>query len=211
MKSSTELNELFKAMAQFRANVKQPSKSAMNPYFKSTYVQLEGVQNAIDEAIKGTGLSYTQLTHNTDDGIAVETVIMHSSGQWLSTEGLILTPAKKDPQGYGSAITYSRRYQLAAAFGISSDIDNDGNAGTFSTNKPKQQNQRRNKKQQQPSSLNRLQQDYTFLLKRVSEATKRSTKEIQNEVIADVSGTPEQKYKQMNSKLKTMLKSASNR
>ena len=69
MKSSENLNELFKAMAEFRAKVKQPAKNAQNPFFKSSYVQLEGVQNAIDEAIKGTGLSYVQLTHNTENGV----------------------------------------------------------------------------------------------------------------------------------------------
>ena len=140
MKSSENLNELFKAMAEFRAKVKQPAKNADNPYFNSRYVQLEGVQNAIDEAIKGTGLSYTQLTHNLEGGAAVETVIMHSSGQWLSTEGLALTPAKKNPQGYGSAISYARRYQLAAAFGITSDLDDDANAATFGTSKPQTNN-----------------------------------------------------------------------
>ena len=207
MKSSENLNELFKAMAEFRAKAKQPAKNAQNPFFKSSYVQLEGVQNAIDEAIKGTGLSYVQLTHNTETGVAVETIIMHSSGQWLSTGDLILNPTKKDPQGYGSAITYQRRYQLAAAFGISSDIDDDANAGTFGTSKP-QTNNFRYKKTKQVSKLNELKQDYTALLARASEATKRSTKDIQDEIIAGAKGSNEERYEYMNNQLKEMLKNA---
>lgn len=207
MKSSENLNELFKAMAEFRAKVKQPAKNAQNPFFKSSYVQLEGVQNAIDEAIKGTGLSYVQLTHNTESGVAVETIIMHSSGQWLSTGDLILNPAKKDPQGYGSVITYARRYELAAAFGISSDIDDDANAGTFGTSKP-QTNKFRYKESKQVTKLDELKQDYTFLLARASEATKRSTKDIQDEIVTGATGSNEERYEWMNNQLKTMLKNA---
>ena len=207
MKSSENLNELFKAMAEFRAKVKQPAKNVQNPFFKSSYVQLEGVQNAIDEAIKETGLSYVQLTHNTESGVAVETIIMHSSGQWLSTGDLELNPAKKDPQGYGSVITYARRYELAAAFGISSDIDDDANAGTFGTSKP-QTNNFRYKERKQVSKLDELKQDYTFLLARASEATKRSTKDIQDEIVSGAKGSNEERYEYMNNQLKTMLKNA---
>lgn len=207
MKSSENLNELFKAMAEFRAKVKQPAKNAQNPFFKSSYVQLEGVQNAIDEAIKETGLSYVQLTHNTESGVAVETIIMHSSGQWLSTGDLELNPAKKDPQGYGSVITYARRYELAAAFGISSDIDDDANAGTFGTSKP-QTNNFRYKETKKVTKLDELKQDYTFLLARASEATKRSTKDIRDEIVAGAKGSIEERYEYMNNQLKTMLKNA---
>lgn len=207
MKSSENLNELFKAMAEFRAKVNQPAKNAQNPFFKSSYVQLEGVQNAIDEAIKGTGLSYVQLTHNTENGVAVETVIMHSSGQWLSTGGLALNPVKKDPQGYGSAISYQRRYQLAAAFGITSDLDDDANAATFGTSKP-QSNNFRYKQPKQVSKLDELKQDYTFLLARAAEATKRTTKDIQDEIVAGAKGSNEERYEYMNNQLKAMLKNS---
>lgn len=131
---SENLDKLFKGMNTFRSQLKQPSKDAKNPFFKSNYVTLEGVQNAIDAAIAGTGLAYTQIVKNDDNGnVGVETIITHESGQYLTTGVLALRPEKATPQGYGSTITYAKRYQLASAFGVSSDIDDDGNAGSFKT------------------------------------------------------------------------------
>lgn len=131
---SENLDKLFKGMNTFRSQLKQPAKDAKNPFFKSNYVTLEGVQNAIDAAIKGTGLAYTQIVKNDDNGnVGVETIITHESGQYLTTGVLALRPEKATPQGYGSTITYAKRYQLASAFGVSSDVDDDGNAGSFKT------------------------------------------------------------------------------
>lgn len=131
---SENLDKLFKGMNAFRSQLKQPVKDAKNPFFKSNYVTLEGVQNAIDAGIKGTGLAYTQIVKNDENGnVGVETIITHESGQYLTTGVLALRPEKATPQGYGSTITYAKRYQLASAFGVSSDIDDDGNAGSFKT------------------------------------------------------------------------------
>ena len=131
IKYSESTKELFAAFAKFRAQVKQPVKSADNPYFHSKYVALEGVMQAIDAALPGTGLAYTQPVGDCDKGASVWTLITHSSGEWMLIGPLTLTPVKQDPQSQGSAITYAKRYQLSAAFGISSDVDDDGNAGTF--------------------------------------------------------------------------------
>lgn len=123
----TDLNELYKGMTIFRKQLKQPIKDATNPYFKNGYVTLAGIQKAIDEAIKETGLAYMQLVSNDANGhVGVETIVTHTSGQSISSGMLTLVPAKRDAQSYGSVITYARRYQLAAIFGISSD-DDDGN------------------------------------------------------------------------------------
>lgn len=131
MQRSESVKELFGALSKFRAQVKQPAKTAKNPYFNSKYVTLEGVMQAVDAALPGTGLAYSQLAENGDNGVSVSTLITHSSGEWMIVGPLTLNPAKRDPQGQGSAITYAKRYQLASAFGISSDIDDDGNVGTF--------------------------------------------------------------------------------
>lgn len=131
MQHSESVKELFGALSKFRAQVKQPAKTAKNPYFNSKYVTLEGVMQAVDAALTGTGLAYSQLAENGDNGVSVSTIITHSSGEWMIVGPLTLNPAKRDPQGQGSAITYAKRYQLASAFGISSDIDDDGNVGTF--------------------------------------------------------------------------------
>lgn len=146
---SENLDKLFKGMNAFRSQLKQPAKDAKNPFFKSNYVTLEGVQNAIDAAIKNTGLAYTQIVKNDDNGnVGVETIITHESGQYLATGVLALRPEKATPQGYGSTITYAKRYQLASAFGVSSDVDDDGNVGSGNFKTPTKGNYQQSNYQQ---------------------------------------------------------------
>lgn len=130
MAEQEEKKELYADLIKFRKALKQPKKDTQNTFFNSKYVTLEGVQKAIDEAIQETGLSYFQQIRNTENGVSVNTIIVHESGQALQSGWLALNPVKQDPQGYGSAITYARRYQLSAMFGISSDLDDDGNASS---------------------------------------------------------------------------------
>ncbi len=139
MKTSESTKNIFKALSVFRQKLKQPLKDADNPYFKSKYVPLENVVNVIDEAIADTGLSYTQESLSNDSGnIVLETIIMHESGEYIILEGATVKPVKQDPQGIGSAMTYARRYSLSSAFGVASDVDDDGNEASRS--KPAQQN-----------------------------------------------------------------------
>lgn len=150
MQHSDSVKEIFGALSKFRAQVKQPAKTAKNPYFNSKYVTLEGVMQAIDAALPGTGLAYSQLVEDGGNGASVSTLVTHSSGEWMLYGPLTLAPTKRDPQGYGSAITYAKRYQLASAFGISSDIDDDGNAGTFGEDNRQVQTQQVRQHRQTP-------------------------------------------------------------
>lgn len=126
MKQSESIKEIAKAMSALRNQIKQPVKNADNPFFKSKYVMLEGVVKAIDEALPD-GLSYTQEVTTSDTGVAVSTIIMHSSGEYMQFEPLSVPVSKKDAQAFGSAETYARRYTLSAVFGVTSDVDDDGN------------------------------------------------------------------------------------
>lgn len=140
MEKSNEIGSLAKAMALFRSKVEQPVKDANNPFFKSKYVTLEGVIKSVDTAIIDTGLTWYQEPVSDNNKIGVATHIFHESGEWLAFEPFYVTPTKVDPQAQGSALTYAKRYSLAAAFGISSDIDDDGN-GASSNDKPNTNNQ----------------------------------------------------------------------
>lgn len=130
---------LAKGMNLFRKNLKQPIKDAENPFFKSKYVPLEAVTDAIDAALEGTGLAY--YNENRDE--IMYTVIIHEDGGVLEIKGSrIIVGGKKDAQAYGSAMTYARRYSLSTAFGITSDNDDDGNAtsnngASYAPKKPK--------------------------------------------------------------------------
>lgn len=134
------VGELLKELAKFREQIKQPTLDASNPFFKSSYLTLKGLINAIDEALKGTGLSFNQIIADNGQAAAVQTIITHESGGILITKPFTLRPTKSDPQGIGSATTYARRYQLQALFGIAGDKDDDGNAAS----NPQQRNQQNN-------------------------------------------------------------------
>ncbi|CRH17447.1 conserved hypothetical protein [Carnobacterium maltaromaticum] len=140
MEKSNEIGSLAKAMGLFRSKVEQPAKDANNPFFKSKYVTLEGVIKSVDTAIIDTGLTWYQEPVSDNNKIGVATHIFHESGEWLAFEPFYVTPTKVDPQAQGSALTYAKRYSLAAAFGISSDIDDDGN-GASNNDKPNTNNQ----------------------------------------------------------------------
>lgn len=122
---------IAEAMAKVHEKLVQPKKDKENPFFKSKYVPLENVVEAIDNAIKGTGLAYMQLPFSTDNGVGVKTIVMTKDEKIESD--LVLPSKKVDAQAYGSVITYARRYALSAFFGITSDEDDDGNEATQQT------------------------------------------------------------------------------
>lgn len=131
MEASEEMKSLYKALAKFRQQLKQPAKDGSNPYLKSTYVTLDGVIKAVDTALEGTGLSYIQEAATSDGLPAVRTVLFHEDGGTMAS-GWLSLPLKNGatPQDVGSLLTYAKRYQLAAFFGVSSDVDDDGNSAS---------------------------------------------------------------------------------
>ena len=131
MKKSETLTEFSKAFAKTQQEMKQPLKDANNPFFKSKYVPLENVVEAIIESASKNGLSFTQFPSSDEAGnVTVGTLVMHSSGEWIEYDPIKMKPVKNDPQSIGSAITYAKRYALSAIFGITSDQDDDGNEAT---------------------------------------------------------------------------------
>lgn len=125
MKTSESINELATALSKAQAAMTGAKKSSANPFFKSKYSDLASVCEAISAPFADNGLSYIQSPEFLDNKITVTTRIMHSSGQWI--EGVVsLPPTKQDAQGYGSAITYGRRFGLQAMVGVPS-VDDDGN------------------------------------------------------------------------------------
>ncbi|WP_281183091.1 ERF family protein [Staphylococcus schleiferi] len=131
MNKSESVVEINKAMVAFRKEVKQPLKDKNNPFFKSKYVPLENVVEAIDEAATPHGLSYTQWALNDSDGrVGVATMLMHESGEYIEYDPVFMNAEKNTPQGAGSLISYLKRYSLSAIFGITSDQDDDGNAAS---------------------------------------------------------------------------------
>ena len=101
-------------------------KSSTNPHFKSRYADLAACVEAVIDALNNNGIALLQHSHECADGIIIETIFLHESGEMISGGKLHVPASKQDAQGYGSAMTYARRYSLQAACGISPE-DDDGN------------------------------------------------------------------------------------
>lgn len=128
MNASNETDKLFAALSAAQGEFTTVEKGRDNPFFKSKYAPLDSIIEMVRPVLPKHGLAFVQFNDIPENGqgVIIETIITHSSGQFIG--GKLLMPlAKVDPQGAGSAITYGRRYALAAALGIVSDEDVDGN------------------------------------------------------------------------------------
>ena len=126
----TEFKTLYEALAETQNNIEQPKKEASNPMFKSSYVTLDAVINSIVKARKAAGAKFF-FTNIVNDGLMITRVIGY--GETLDLTGSKVANdlgnrGTNSAQAEGSALTYARRYSLSMAFGIASDVDDDGNA-----------------------------------------------------------------------------------
>lgn len=119
------------AMAKAFPQIEGAIKGRSNDHFRSKYADLAAVVDAIKPALADHGLWFAQLTHEQEGGVCVETVVYHEAGGEQSFGRLFVPASKHDAQGYGSALTYARRYSLMTAFGVPAE-DDDGNAAAAS-------------------------------------------------------------------------------
>ena len=115
------------AQAEFGAAV----KGAVNPHFKSRYADLSAVLEAVLPALNKHGLGLLYRVHDCDVGVRLEAVVIHTSGEELSSGILHLPVAKNDSQAVGSALSYGKRYLATGIFALQT-ADDDGNAATAS-------------------------------------------------------------------------------
>lgn len=111
-------------------------KTNTNPAFRSRYADLSACVEAVVDALNNAGIALMQQTHECLDGVIVETMFVHESGETMSSGRLHVPATKHDAQGYGSALTYARRYSLMAACGIAPE-DDDGNAAAAPRHAPR--------------------------------------------------------------------------
>jgi len=127
MTTSESTIEITKALIEFHQEIGKIKKDAQNPFFKSEYARLSSILEAIKNPLYLNGLTYVQFPEG-ENGLT--TRLMHESGEWMEATYTMI-PAKNDPQGLGSAITYQRRYSLGAVLGLNIDNDDDGNAASM--------------------------------------------------------------------------------
>lgn len=125
LEHSEQINELVKAMCEVNKVLENAQKDKTNPFFKSKYADLTEIFGVCRKPLAENGLVVIQTTMVINDKTYMITRLIHTSGQWI--KGVYpLNPIKNDPQGYGSAVTYARRYTLSAIIGITAE-DDDGN------------------------------------------------------------------------------------
>jgi len=125
MKKSEQINELATALAKAQGEILPAAKDGLNPHFKSRYADLASISNACRPALSKHGIATVQTTDEENGKLVLHTTLLHTSGQWM-TSTLPVISAKQDAQSIGSALTYMRRYGLAAMVGVVADDDDDG-------------------------------------------------------------------------------------
>lgn len=126
MTTSEQINDLAAAMAKAQGEMEGALKSASNPFFKSKYPDLASVRDACVPYLSKYGLAVLQSPTSDGSRVSVETLLMHTSGQWVK-DTLTATAKDDSPQSVGSAITYLRRYSLMSFAGVAAE-DDDGEA-----------------------------------------------------------------------------------
>lgn len=125
---------LAEALAAAQLEIADPAKDAVNPHFRSRYADLATVLKTVRPVLAKHGIALTQTTQILDGSLVLVTRL-----HWRDEElaGYYpINPTKADPQGYGSAMTYARRYALQAMVGVAADDDDDGNAASAAPSKP---------------------------------------------------------------------------
>jgi len=132
IEQSESIAALSKALTQVQGSVEGAVKGKVNPAFKSKYADLTSVWEACREPLVMNGLSVVQFPGEmVDNRMTLTTQLSHESGEWMRCT-LSIPLTKADAQGYGSAVTYARRYALAAVVGVCPE-DDDGNAASRGT------------------------------------------------------------------------------
>jgi hypothetical protein len=126
---SPTLGKLAAALAKAQRAIKGAAKDKVNPHFKSKYADLASIWDACREPLAANELAVMQRVSSGKGTVIITTQLVHSSGEWVK-DRLEVPVAQATAQGQGSAITYGRRYSLAALVGVAADEDDDGNAAS---------------------------------------------------------------------------------
>ena len=130
MERSESIIELAKAVSKCQSQIKSVVTDAGNPFYHSKYATLSECWDVARKPLTDNGLSVLQLPQEVIDSVKLETILLHSSGEFI-TSCYIMKPVKNDPQGVGSCLTYLRRYALCSVVGLApTNDDDDGNVAS---------------------------------------------------------------------------------
>lgn len=168
MKHSEEIKDIAIALSKAQKDITGAKKDTDNSYFKSTYADLASVWDAVRKPLTDNNLAVVQTVDKEDSGFVLNMKLIHSSGQWFSSKVHLLLGPKQSMQALGSAITYARRYSLAAVTGVP-QVDDDGNECSGSVN-----NKVKKEKNNQSSYKEKYQQN--------NQSSRPATTQVQNKM-----------------------------
>lgn len=175
--------ELNAALNAFQAKIQSVPKDSVNPHFRSGYASMTAIWNAIRRPLTDEGLAITQVMEAAGDRTVLVTALVHKSGQTIESR-VTLNPVKNDPQGFGSCLTYMRRYSIEAILGLDADDDDGAVASKQPPSSPKQPEVSKSK------LISEAQQKRLFAIKSVAgwtdEAVKKLLKEFGYESSKDI-------------------------
>lgn len=184
MERSEHINELATALAKFQGQLEQPKmnstvkvKTRTGGEYSFKYADLSECKAAARKALSENGLSVTQLV---EDDYSVNTILLHSSGQWISSRlRMPVNTNVADAQTIGAAITYAKRYAFCAILGIVADDDNDANeaCGNLFTKQQTQPQQKRQPQQPQKPVFSDKQLNNKDFFPRIDAARRKSEAE----------------------------------
>lgn len=184
MERSEHINELATALAKFQGQLEQPKmnstvkvKTRTGGEYSFKYADLSECKAAARKALSENGLSVTQLV---EDDYSVNTMLLHSSGQWISSRlRMPVNTNVADAQTIGAAITYAKRYAFCAILGIVADDDNDANeaCGNLFTKQQAQPQQKRQPQQPQKPVFSDKQLNNKDFFPRIDAARRKSEAE----------------------------------
>jgi len=125
MKMSETIDQLATALSIAQGQIEDATKSSKNDFYKSKYADLASVRAAVRQPFADNGLSVVQFPRTVPGGVEVETMLLHSSGEFMAET--LFMPVKHEPHPIGSGISYARRYALMSIANLAAD-DDDGNA-----------------------------------------------------------------------------------
>jgi hypothetical protein len=128
--SDTVDPKIAAALLAAQKDIESATKNAKNPHFGNDYADLATVIDAVKPALNKHDIAFVQLPVEPpfEGHLAIRTILLHKSGETLAGTAVVPLP-KSDPQGYGSAVTYARRYALASIVGLKT-LDDDGEAAS---------------------------------------------------------------------------------
>jgi len=177
---------LISALVKAQSEMGHAVLDQVNPHFKSKFASLKSVIDAVKPALNANGIAYVQRSVPMDQGIAVETVF-HGHGEELRTGPVPVPIDRENAQGFGSALTYAKRYSLAMACGISADQDDDGNAAAEAPPKKRGQSVIETVMQESGIQVDQAKRDEyaTALVNSVEQADEAGINELIEELNAD--------------------------